>query len=96
MRENCRPKKPRPHQMIQSLGPATIPSKYLPASIKEFLPKNIPGLDDGFTLTPNLMQVIQKVVGAQVTIPLAPPTRFDVTEEAIQHNSGLLEAATST
>jgi hypothetical protein len=37
------------------------------------------------------MQGIRKVVGAPVTIPLAQPTRFNITGEYIQHNSGLLE-----
>jgi hypothetical protein len=36
-------------------------------------------------------QLIRTVFEARVDVPLAPPIWFDVTEEAIQHNSGLLK-----
>jgi hypothetical protein len=67
-------------------------SKYLPSSVEDFLPNRIPGPDNSFTPGPALLKAIRTVFAARVDIPLAPPTWFDVTEEAIQHNSGLLEA----
>jgi hypothetical protein len=66
-------------------------SKYLPSSVEDFLPNCIPGPDDSFTPGPALLKAIRMVFAARVDIPLAPPTWFDVTEEAIQHNLGLLE-----
>jgi hypothetical protein len=67
-------------------------SKYFPKTVSDFLPSSIPGPDDNFTPGPSLMTAIRLVVAAQVTVPPSPPTWFDVSEEAIQHNSGLLQA----
>jgi hypothetical protein len=66
-------------------------SKYLPSSEDTFLPNRIPGPDDSFTPGPQLLQAIRTVFEARVDVPLSPPIWFDVTEEAIQHNSGLLK-----
>ena len=66
-------------------------SKYLPSSEDNFLPNRIPGPDDSFTPGPQLLQAIRTVFEARVDVPLSPPIWFDVTEEAIQHNSGLLK-----
>jgi hypothetical protein len=65
-------------------------SKYLPPTPAEFLPNKIPGPDDSFTPPAWLMGAIEEVMVAEVQIPNAPPVRFDLSKEAIQHNTGLL------
>jgi hypothetical protein len=65
-------------------------SKYLPATIDEFLPNKIPGPDDSFTPPAWLMRAIEEVMVTDVPIPKAPPVRFDLSKEAIQHNTELL------
>jgi hypothetical protein len=67
-------------------------SKYLPRTVSDFLPNSIPGPDDIFTPGPDLMKAIRLVVDAPIKVPTAPPAWFDVSKEAVQHNSGLLEA----
>jgi hypothetical protein len=66
--------------------------KYLPSSVTQFLPSSIPGPDDNFSPSPAFLQAIRTVFEAPVDVPLKPPIWFDVTNEAVQHNSGLLEA----
>jgi hypothetical protein len=67
--------------------------KYLPWPVPgaEFLPNSIPGPDNSFTPGPALLEAIQTVFEARVDIPLKPPIWFDVTNEAVEHNSGLLK-----
>jgi hypothetical protein len=65
--------------------------KYLPSLVPEFLPNSITGPDDSFTTGPALLKAIRTVFEARVDVPLKPPIWFDVTNQAIQHNSGLLK-----
>jgi hypothetical protein len=65
-------------------------SKYLPATIDEFLPNKIPGPDDSFVPPAWLMQAIEEVLETEAPIPSAPPVRFDLSEEAVLHNTELL------
>ena len=65
-------------------------SKYLPATIEEFSLSVIPGPDDSFIPPPWLMQAIEEVAVSTVPAPLAPPVRFDLSEESVKFNSDLL------
>jgi hypothetical protein len=66
-------------------------SKYnLPDSIDEFLPSVIPGPDDSFVPPAWLMQAIEEVAASEVVTPLAPPIRFDLSEDSVKFNSDLL------
>jgi hypothetical protein len=65
--------------------------KYLPPSVPEFRPNSIPGPDDSFTPGPALLKAKQTVFEAHVDAPFKPPVWFDVTNEAVQHNSGLFK-----
>jgi hypothetical protein len=69
-----------------------LTSKYLPCSIDEFLPGEIPGPDDNFVPPPWLMEAVLEVAATTVPAPRAPPVRFELTEAAVQHNTELLEA----
>ena len=67
-------------------------SKYLPATIDEFLPPVITGPDDSFVPPAWLMQAIKEVAASKVPTPLAPPIRFDLSDESVRFNSDLLKA----
>jgi hypothetical protein len=66
-------------------------SKYLPTNIDDFLPSAIPGPDDSFTPPAWLMEAIEEVMNSTAPIPKAPPVKFDLSEESIQHNTELLK-----
>jgi hypothetical protein len=69
-------------------------SKYLPATIDDFLPSIVPGPDDSFVPPAWLMEAsIEEVANSTVPTPLAPPIRFDLSDESVQSNSELLEAS---
>ena len=68
-------------------------SKYLPATIDEFFFSVIPGPDDSFVPPAWLMQAIETVAASEVPTPLAPPIRFDLSDESVQFNSDLLSAS---
>jgi hypothetical protein len=66
-------------------------SKYhLPESIDEFLPNVVPGPDDSFVPPAWLMQEIEEVAESVAPTPLAPPIRFDLSEDSVRFNSELL------
>jgi hypothetical protein len=70
-------------------------SKYLPASANDFLPNTIPGPDDNFTPPAWLMKAIKEVIQSkknETPIPGAPPVHFELSEEAIQKNTELLQS----
>jgi hypothetical protein len=64
---------------------------YLPDSIDEFLPNVIPGPDDSFVPPAWLMKAIEEVAASEVQTPLAPPVRFDLSDESVKFNSELLK-----
>jgi hypothetical protein len=74
-----------------NLSDQNLLSKYLPASVHDFLLNSIPGPDDNFSPNPYLLNAIRKITESDVRIPLKPPIHFEVSEEAVLHNSGLLE-----
>ena len=51
------------------------------------------GPDDSFTPPAWLMQAIEEVAASEVATPLAPPIRFDLSDESVQFNSDLLRAS---
>ena len=67
-------------------------SKYLPETANDFLPNTIPGPDDNFTPPAWLMIAIKEVLQSETPIPRAPPVHFELSEEAIQKNSELLQS----
>jgi hypothetical protein len=58
-------------------------SKYLPATMNEFLPNTIPGPDDNFSPSPWLMEAIKLVMASEVQMPKEPPVSFNLSNEAI-------------
>jgi hypothetical protein len=66
-------------------------SKYLPATINEFLPNVVTGPDDSFVPPAWLMQAIEQVAASEVPTPLAPPIKFDLSDESVKFNSELLQ-----
>jgi hypothetical protein len=64
---------------------------YLPESIDEFLPNVIPGPDDSFVPPAWLMKAVQEVAASEVQTPLAPPIRFDLSDDSVKFNSELLK-----
>jgi hypothetical protein len=66
-------------------------SKYLPETINEFLPNVITGPDDSFVPPAWLMQAIEQVAASEVPTPLAPPIKFDLSDDSVKFNSELLK-----
>jgi hypothetical protein len=64
---------------------------HLPESIDDFLPSVVPGPDDSFDPPAWLMQAIEEVAGTAAVTPLAPPIRFDLSEDSVKFNSELLK-----
>jgi hypothetical protein len=63
---------------------------HLPESIDEFLPNVIPGPDGSFVPPAWLMQATEEVAEPVAPTPLAPPVRFDLSEDSVRFNSELL------
>jgi hypothetical protein len=64
---------------------------HLPESIDDFLPRVVPGPDDSFDPPAWLMQATEEVAATAAVTPLAPPIRFDLSEESVKFNSELLK-----
>jgi hypothetical protein len=64
---------------------------HLPKSIDDFLPSVIPGPDDNFDPPAWLMQATEDVAATAAVTPLAPPMRFDLSEDSLKFNSELLK-----
>lgn len=68
-------------------------SKYLPATIDQFLSNVVTGPDDSFVPPAWLMQATEEVAASDAPTPLAPPIRFDLSDESVQFNSNLLKSS---
>jgi hypothetical protein len=64
---------------------------HLPESIDEFLPNVVPGPDDSFVPPAWLMQAMEEAAELVAPTPLAPPIRFDLSEDSVSFNSELLK-----
>jgi hypothetical protein len=64
---------------------------HLPESIDDFLPSVVPGPVDSFDPPAWLMQAIEDVAATAAVTPLAPPMRFDLSEDSVKFNSELLK-----
>jgi hypothetical protein len=65
-------------------------SKHLPATINEFLPNTVPGPNDNFVPPAWLMQATEETAVSKAPTPLAPPIRFNLSDEPVRFNSELL------
>ena len=63
---------------------------HLPDSIDEFLPSAIPGPDNCFEPPAWLMQATEEIALSEVQTPLAPPIRFDLSDNSVKFNPELL------
>jgi hypothetical protein len=67
-----------------------LTSKCTPSSIDKFLPDKVPGPDDAFTPPAWLMEAVEEIAKTEAPAPKAPPVSFDLSEEAVLHNTELL------
>jgi hypothetical protein len=83
--QNDRRKQDRDNLDLSVLG------KYLPKSVSEVFNEIIEGPDDGFAPPPWLMAAIKEVATVPAPTPKAPPIRFSVDSDSLEHNGRLLE-----
>jgi hypothetical protein len=70
---------------------ATQLGKYLPSFVDRFLPDIVHAPDDWFSPPAWLLESIRQVAESPVKTPSKPGIRFEVSPEALQHNSDLLK-----
>jgi hypothetical protein len=62
----------------------------MPSNIDKFLPDKVPGPDDAFTPPAWLMEAVEEIANTEAPAPKAPPVSFDLSKEAVLHNTELL------